>query len=128
MAVSSSLSCRYRYLFQDTTGTYGVHKEDFDSSQRSRRNNETQEVYLRYESPRLFGLCHQTGRLEVANHAAEAIRKLKVPTTGFEPRSLLRLYNVFRRFVPNFARIASPYSEHLKKTKRSNLDLVMGKS
>lgn len=61
------------------------------------------------------------GRLKVANHATDAIRKLEVTTTVTERRSFLGLISVFRRFVSNFARIASAISERLKKTEDKEL-------
>lgn len=61
-------------------------------------------------------------RLEDANHTADAIYKLKTPTSVTEQRPFLELCNVFRRVVPNFANITSPLSSFLKKTKAKYLE------
>lgn len=60
----------------------------------------------------------KSGRHEVTNHRADAIRELKIPTKVIALRSYLRLCNGFRQFVPNFARITSPFSSRPKKTKQ----------
>lgn len=57
----------------------------------------------------------RSGRLVVANYIAEEIRKLRIQMTVTELRSFLEFWNVFRRFVSNVARIASPMSRSLKK-------------
>lgn len=53
-------------------------------------------------------------RLKVANHTKKAVRELKTPTAVTEVRSFLRFCYVFRRFVQNLARIASPLSRRVK--------------
>lgn len=54
-------------------------------------------------------------RLEIANHTAEAIHGLRPPTSLTELRSFLGLFNVSRRFVPKFARLAAPLNKRLRK-------------
>lgn len=62
-------------------------------------------------------LAHVTNheKIEVENHTAGDISKLQLRTTVTELRSFLGLYNVFRRFLPNFAKSASTLSKQLRK-------------
>lgn len=54
-------------------------------------------------------------RLDIANHTAGAIQGLKRPRNITKLCSFLRLCIVFRRLVPNFARIAAPLNSELQK-------------
>lgn len=63
------------------------------------------------------------GRLGVDSHTAEAICELKTTTTVTDLRSFLGLCNVLKRSVPNFVRIVSLLSRHLKKTQAKDLEL-----
>ena len=55
------------------------------------------------------------GKLAVAKRTTEAVQNFKVPTTQTHIKSFLGLCNVYRRFVPNFARVAAPLNALLKK-------------
>lgn len=54
-------------------------------------------------------------RLEIATYKVDGIDELKSSTNITEPRSFLKLCDVFRRFVPHFAQIAAFLKDKLKK-------------
>ena len=54
-------------------------------------------------------------KLAVASKSVEAVKKMRPPHDVSSLRSFLGLCNVYRRFVPNFARIATPLTKKLKK-------------
>lgn len=60
----------------------------------------------------------RAGRLEFVNHISDAPQERKTSTKVPGIRSVLGLCNVLRRFVPNFASIASPLRWHLKKKEK----------
>ena len=62
-----------------------------------------------------LGHAIRPGRLEVATKNTEAVKRFKEPTTQTELRSFLGFCNVYRRFVPNFARTAAPLNAFLRK-------------
>lgn len=53
--------------------------------------------------------------LDIASNTTDVIRGLQAPTNLTELRLFLALCNVFRKFVPNFARLAAPLNEKLQK-------------
>lgn len=55
------------------------------------------------------------GRFELSEHTTNAVVNPEKSTTNAERRSLLGLCSVFRRFVPNFTRIAAVFNQNLKK-------------
>ncbi len=57
------------------------------------------------QSVNYLGHTIRPGLLEVANRNTDAIQGFKVPTTQTELRSFLGLRNVYRSFIPNFARV-----------------------
>ena len=67
------------------------------------------------KSVEYLGHVIRSGRLEVATKNTEAVKCFKKPTTETELRSFLGLCNVYRRFVPNFARSAAPLYAFLRK-------------
>lgn len=54
-------------------------------------------------------------KLHVANYTIKSITVLQYPTTVSKLRSFLRLRIFYRRFVPNFAKIALPLNQKLSK-------------
>jgi len=56
------------------------------------------------------------GRLGVLQAHSKALRKAAFPTTRTQVRSFIGMRNVFRRFVSNFARIATPLMDLMGST------------
>ena len=62
------------------------------------------------------------GKLHVAAQTVEAVRGFLPPKTQSDVRSFLGLCNVYRRFVPSFARVAAPLTDLLRKGKPAQLE------
>jgi len=56
------------------------------------------------------------GRLGVLDAHTRALREAHFPTTRTHLRSFVGMCNVFRRFVPNFARMAAPQTDLVGST------------
>jgi len=56
------------------------------------------------------------GRLGVLQAHTKSIREAAFPTTRTQVRSFIGMCNVFRRFVPNFARVATPLTDLMGST------------
>ena len=69
-----------------------------------------------------LGHIIKPGKLEIDNTATAALTKLEHPETQSELRSFLGLCNVYRRFVPNYAQIAAPLTDLLKKGRPVKLE------
>ena len=54
-------------------------------------------------------------KLAVESKTCNAVQQMHEPNNLTELRSFLRLCNVFRRFVENFARIAHPLTQRLRR-------------
>jgi hypothetical protein len=55
------------------------------------------------------------GKLAVAQKNIDTLAQAHYSSTRIELRSFLGMFNVYRRFMPGFARIASPLTDMLKK-------------
>lgn len=58
-------------------------------------------------------------RMSFSSHTVETGRGLQAPSNIKELRPFFSLYNVFPRFVPNFASIAAPLNQKLRKDQPS---------
>lgn len=73
------------------------------------------------KSVNYLGHTIRPGLLEVANKNTATIEGFKIPATQTNLRSFLGLCNVYRRFIPNYARAAAPLTELLTKAYGSRL-------
>lgn len=62
-----------------------------------------------------LGHVIRAGKLQVADKTTKVIEELKPTTTVTVIRSFQSLFNLFRRFVPNFAQNYSPVNTELRK-------------
>lgn len=63
--------------------------------------------------------------LEAAPQETTAIEKLKPPSNVIDLRFFLGLFNVFKRFLPNyFARISAPLNLKLRKGQLTTFDIL----
>lgn len=62
-----------------------------------------------------MGHVKRPGRLELASPTTDVIRDLKTPRIVTELKSGLGLFNVYRRFISKFARIAALLNTKLKR-------------
>lgn len=62
-----------------------------------------------------LGYIIRPGRLKVGGYTVDAICQPRTPTKVIERRSFSGLCNIFRRFVPDFPRIASTSSKLFEK-------------
>ncbi len=62
-----------------------------------------------------LGHVIKPGRLEVDQANTKSLRDARPPTSKTQLRSFLGLVNVYRRFIEDFAKVAGPLNELLKK-------------
>ncbi|CDF41202.1 unnamed protein product [Chondrus crispus] len=67
------------------------------------------------EKIKYLGHVVRPGTLEVDAARIAALEQVKYPQTQTQLRSFLGLCNVYRRFVPHYAKIAHPLNQLLKK-------------
>ena len=78
------------------------------------------------ETVNYLGHVIRPGKLEVASKNTEALKTAQPPSTQSELRSFLGLCNVYRRFVPGFAKVAAPLNALLRKGTPPKLDPLTG--
>ena len=62
------------------------------------------------------------GKLAVSTKTCEAVERFRPLRTTTDVRSFLGLCNVFRRFMPNFARMSAPLNKKLEKGQPAKFD------
>ena len=67
------------------------------------------------DTVKYLGHVIKPGTLSVDNAATASLKGMEYPRNQTELRSFLGLCNVYRRFVPEFARVAGPLNQLLKK-------------
>ena len=73
--------------------------------------------FFMHETIEYLGHVIRPSELRVADKTVAAVKQMKLPETKTQVRSFLGMCNVYRRFVPKFAEIASPLTALLRKEK-----------
>lgn len=74
------------------------------------------------QSINYLGYVIDLGKLMMARKNTETIAALRYSTTVSQIRSFLGHFNVYRRFMPWFAKIAAPFNQRIKNGKPFELD------
>lgn len=75
------------------------------------------------ETINFLGSIIRSTRLEISSHTTVAVKRLKVPRNVIDLKMVLGICSVFKRFLQNFARIASQLNNKLKEKQQFNLVL-----
>ncbi|CDF40870.1 unnamed protein product [Chondrus crispus] len=77
---------------------------------------------FRWKFYQVPGPCRSAGTLEVDAAQTAALEQVRYPQTQTQLRSFLGLCNVYRRFVPHYAKIAHPLNQLLTKEQSVQLE------
>ena len=89
-----------------------------DLFQRVRQANLTlrpTKCFVGYPSILFTGHVVGAGKLQMEPDKVERVRNAERPTTKKEVRSFLGLAGFYRKFIPNFTRIAAPFTDLTRK-------------
>lgn len=78
-------------------------------------NTQVKERFVHSQEIDYFRLVIRPGCLEIGNTMTSTIGELNKQTNQAEIRSFLGLFSVFRRFMPDFCRVAAPFNKKLCK-------------
>lgn len=111
--------------FSQNADEHKSHVHTVLSLTQSLRHNECQEVRVSTKKPDYLGHMIGPGRLEWADHSTRETCDLKTPRDVTSLISFLRLGNIQRRFVPNFALILGPRNKILKKGELWTFEILL---
>ena len=118
----SSIPRRRDNIFEKCRESFQICTGDPGCTAEGRSNLELAKCDFFTSTVKYVGHVIKPGTLEIDATATAALTKLEHPRTQSEMRSFLGLCNVYRRFVPEYARIAAPLTDKLKKGKPVNLE------
>lgn len=113
---------RYLNFLTKRRRTHGTHCKHTNHDPKRGHDSKAQKCYFLQQRVDYLGHIVSPGKLEVASKTVEAVQKVRPSHDVSSVRSFLGICNVYRRFMPNFARIEVTLTKNLKKEETDKWD------